>query len=650
MDGDALEAELECQAQVMAEKALAALPEGVRASKIGKVKEGILKRLKDQAQAAGGGATATPASVPAVAQGVPAAAATVASAPPPPTTASASAPPPPPPPTGGEDCVKTVKLEGVEACGDEPWFADLEVRQLLRASVANAHAENKILVGVPAMEIARICPGGGRVLGAGAVLRLGGSLLGGYGEADIGYAYRQLSRALHPDKNPDIAEAHDAFKRLSEAADELRQGLNEARATLSILCQVMGAGTTPEMLERPQEALFAEAMRVLSAVLALSGEGEVPQAAMSRGMAAFTASPSYPTCQAQLLLAEWWDGMQVLDHFSGMPLRTAYDCAPKRFRAQFICLLNRAVLAEARRNQDCVRGNWQAIMMQFPEINLWRALREKLRLRVWTPDPVPDGQAAVEEDRDSKRRSKWDEKTEQQKTSSWARKWRKKIKMVLPRGLDEAISVTDPEVMLLATAIWKDVTEWARTDLATAQHLELFTSEPTGRVYVARGIDMGDQPSQWAFVPAMDILLIVGEGIVGFTAEGIFADNVIGHEKMPFAEAMVSEHARVRRDGSKEGRSRSRARRRSRDREGKDRKPQNDPDFDWEKVWRSRVNNRRRPARSLSPRCRSRSRRRRARLRSASRGRSPSQRRRSRSRRRTARSASRRKKRERATE
>eukprot|EP00442_Polarella_glacialis_P042045 CAMPEP_0115113486 /NCGR_PEP_ID=MMETSP0227-20121206/41401_1 /TAXON_ID=89957 /ORGANISM="Polarella glacialis, Strain CCMP 1383" /LENGTH=55 /DNA_ID=CAMNT_0002513527 /DNA_START=62 /DNA_END=225 /DNA_ORIENTATION=+ len=48
----ASEEELEKQAQAMAEKALAALPEGARALKIGKVKEGILKRLKAQAAAA----------------------------------------------------------------------------------------------------------------------------------------------------------------------------------------------------------------------------------------------------------------------------------------------------------------------------------------------------------------------------------------------------------------------------------------------------------------------------------------------------------------------------------------------------------------------------------------------------------------------
>ena len=46
----------------------------------------------------------------------------------------------------------------------------------------------------------------GQLLAAGAVLRLGGVHHGGYGESDINYAYRQLSRALHPDKNPGIPE------------------------------------------------------------------------------------------------------------------------------------------------------------------------------------------------------------------------------------------------------------------------------------------------------------------------------------------------------------------------------------------------------------------------------------------------------------
>ena len=49
---------------------------------------------------------------------------------------------------------------------------------------------------------------------------------------------------------------------------------------------VTGVVVTAEMLERPQEALFAEAARLLHAVLALTGEGEVPGPALSRSLVA----------------------------------------------------------------------------------------------------------------------------------------------------------------------------------------------------------------------------------------------------------------------------------------------------------------------------------------------------------------------------
>lgn len=50
---------------------------------------------------------------------------------------------------------------------------------------------------------------------------------------------------------------------------------------------------------------------------------------------------------------------QLLELFASSPLRIAYDCAKKRFRAQFLCALSRAAEAEARRNDSCVRGSWQ---------------------------------------------------------------------------------------------------------------------------------------------------------------------------------------------------------------------------------------------------------------------------------------------------
>jgi len=511
------------------------------------------------------------------------------------------------------------------------WFADLSFRRSLREAVVAAHAAQKILVGAPADEIKRICPGGGRILGAGGVLRLGGSTLGGYGEADIAYAYRQLSRALHPDKNPDIPEAHDAFKRLTEAADELRQGLNDARNLLRTLRLSMGGQTTPEMLERPQEALFAEATRMLYAVLSLSGEGEVPVMALNRGVAAFASSTAYGNCPAQVLLTEWYDQPRLLELFASPPLRTAYDCSRKRLRAQFLCALNRATHAEAKRHNDCVRGNWQAVMMQFPEIGLWRELHEKLRVRVWSQ--------TKEEKRE--RGSMWDDE-EGPRASAWAKQWRGRIAAVLPRGMDTAVPWTDPDVRQLSAALWKDIAEWARTPEGNAErHLQLFTAEP---VAPSDGAATADE---WAFVPAADALLVVGENLVGITAEGIFADNKPGHDRMSWADALEGKWDKVSKKDREKDKDKKDKDKKDKDKDDdkdgksskdKDGKPKNDPNFDWEQVWRTRVAaNKSRRGRASSPlaggRFRSRSRDRRRNSRSRDRRRDKSRdRRRSRSR------------------
>merc|ERR1711924_465440 len=107
---------------------------------------------------------------------------------------------------------------------------------------------------------------------------------------------------------------------------------------------------------------------------------------LNRGLQAFGTAKSHSRCQAVVLGKEWWDGVQLLNYFADKQMSTAYDCAPKRFRAQFLCALNRNVLAEAKRNQDCVRGSWHNVMM-FPEINIWRELRDRLKTRVWTLEP-----------------------------------------------------------------------------------------------------------------------------------------------------------------------------------------------------------------------------------------------------------------------
>lgn len=163
--------------------------------------------------------------------------------------------------------------DGVEAFGDEPWFAACGgTRQALAEATELIHGSFKILVGDANGEIERVC---GRSLRAGAVLRLGGAH-GGFGEADVAYAYRQLSRALHPDKNPSNPLASEAFRRLKEAEEELKLTLEAQRQLLRRFSAVFIKKEENELqMKRPQLALLAEACRLLAAVNCLDGQGGV---------------------------------------------------------------------------------------------------------------------------------------------------------------------------------------------------------------------------------------------------------------------------------------------------------------------------------------------------------------------------------------
>ncbi|CAE7730474.1 unnamed protein product [Symbiodinium sp. CCMP2592] len=382
--------DLEAQARAMAEKTLpSSLPAAARAAKLPTLAQKILERLKKQRdeQSIQNKEKAT----------------TVATGP----IAAAPVPPPPPP------CAPEIlRMEGVELFGDELWFDDGDTRKRLRESVVEAHMEEKILVGPAADEVERICPSNGRVLGAGAVLRLGGAHQGGYGEQDVAYAYRQLARALHPDKNPNIPTAGAAFKRLSEAADELRQGLTEQRDVLKTLVAFAGRQTTAEMLERPQEAIFAEACRVLHTVSAAAGEGHIDRPALNRAAAVNSQ-------KALLLASEWFQKSQLLEIFGTTSVRTAYDCAPKRYRAQFLCLINRLLIVEARQFGDGhIRAGWNSIMQNFPELGLWREFRDSLSVHVWdiSKDPAEE-RVYADEDEENKdaREPELDSRTKAQK-------------------------------------------------------------------------------------------------------------------------------------------------------------------------------------------------------------------------------------------
>lgn len=274
-------------------------------------------------------------------------------------------------------------------------------------------------------------------------------------------------------------------------------------------------------------------------------------------------------------------------------------------------------------------------MMQFPEMSLWRDLLDKLRTKVWTADEDPNDAP--------KAKSKWDDKSA--KTSKWATTWRKVIKYILPRGMDGAAVPTDRDLRLLAAAIWKEVAEWAQKEELERQ-LALFTAEPPGLFDPAQG----SEPAQWAFVPAADLLLAIGEGLVGNTAEGWFANGGPGHERRSFEAALKRAQlpdggrADSRERDEKEEKDKDRSKEKDKDRKrddddrkrDRDKEKKNDPNFDWESVWRARVAKTKGSRRTSGWGSRSRTPPRRRRSRSRDRGRRCSrsrERRRSRSRR-----------------
>jgi len=533
-------AELELQAEELAAKSLASLPEQAKAAKLPIVKAGILKRLLAQAQAQ----SATHASVP-----LPASSAncnalqtTVTS------HAAANLP------DISDDELDRLRCglrrpptelpapqDGVEACGDDPWFADGQVRLALCDAVQVAHSQFKILVGDPSEEIARICPRDGYDLRAGAVLRLGGSHLGGFGEADVTYAYRQLSRALHPDKNPNNPDAAAAFRKLKDAQGELTQSLNEARTLIQRLAgPFQPSPAINEEMTRPQQALFAEATRLIAAVLALATEGQVPAPAQQRAGACLRlnsergggswAMPAVGTVGA--FVAGWFTQPALVDLLADAAVRSAYDCAPKRYRAQFLCFLARVLVMEGERSEGCVRQTWSGVWEAFPELQLWQQLRHLLQKKCEIH--------GREKKRDRSRSPRQSAQHSEADWSTWARRWRRVIRAVLPGGEMGAAPWSDPEVRKLCAALWRDfVDPLEKSEGLDAQGarrcLGLFRADRRGAADVAA--QHGAAPAEWAFVPAADLLLIVGAGSVGVTVEGVFADSTES-QRLPFASAI----------------------------------------------------------------------------------------------------------------
>eukprot|EP00401_Gymnodinium_catenatum_P031088 CAMPEP_0117622524 /NCGR_PEP_ID=MMETSP0784-20121206/88184_1 /TAXON_ID=39447 /ORGANISM="" /LENGTH=238 /DNA_ID=CAMNT_0005426463 /DNA_START=1 /DNA_END=714 /DNA_ORIENTATION=- len=69
-------------------------------------------------------------------------------------------------------------------------------------------------------------------------------------------------------------------------------------------------------------------------------------------------------------------------------MRTAYECAPKQYRAQFITALSRAAWIEEA-SGELSRENWRDVFKTFPEIQTWRLFEAQLRERTWDDGAKP---------------------------------------------------------------------------------------------------------------------------------------------------------------------------------------------------------------------------------------------------------------------
>jgi len=231
-------------------------------------------------------------------------------------------------------------------------------------------------------------PGDGAPLvDSAAVLRVGGddpTTRCCFGEDDVAGAYRKLSRAVHPDKTRGIPNSDDAFKRLKDAGDELREDTKAARATVRQMEGLLGdSPVDDEALRRPHAVLFATTLRFLSSVVGLKGEGQCKDKHRRRAAASFRLVVATQGVDGSAAVKAWSEKEEMLDAIGTQTLRHAYECAPKHYRAQLLCAISRLAWLEETPG-EIFRPEWQDVLVLFPELRTWRRLEMQIRERTWS--------------------------------------------------------------------------------------------------------------------------------------------------------------------------------------------------------------------------------------------------------------------------
>eukprot|EP00931_Biecheleriopsis_adriatica_P040899 TRINITY_DN23425_c0_g1_i1.p1 TRINITY_DN23425_c0_g1~~TRINITY_DN23425_c0_g1_i1.p1 ORF type:complete len:110 (+),score=30.06 TRINITY_DN23425_c0_g1_i1:139-468(+) len=90
--------------------------------------------------------------------------------------------------------------------------------------------------------------------------------------------------------------------------------------------------------------------------------------------------------------------------------------------------------------------------------------------------------------------------------------------------------------------LWKDVTSWNDERVLGLFRADAKISGCDGKeAATTRGLEPCSKPAEWSFVPITDLFLAVGEGLVGITTEGIFADKSKGSKRKSLKECYKKE-------------------------------------------------------------------------------------------------------------
>lgn len=134
-----------------------------------------------------------------------------------------------------------------------------------------------------------------------------------------------------------------------------------------------------------REALLRQGMRLLYAVLSLTGEGNVPQNIRNRMLAKTVEHPAFGgRINPQVVTGQWCNAKYLLDLFSTASFREAFDLAERKYQAQFVCTLLRVASLEAPYMMaDPIRTEWKKVMEVFPEMGWVQKVFRNVHKRCW---------------------------------------------------------------------------------------------------------------------------------------------------------------------------------------------------------------------------------------------------------------------------